>query len=130
VIAPATFFVGEKAEAAQQFASTLTPLLRKTSGLPAGIEPDMYDANIYEIVSLFLEAVKKEGVSLQPEQLAQDREKIRRVIAESGTFMGFNGKIAFNPDGDAIKSFFVLVGQGGKWAERASGCSAPAGSGC
>jgi branched-chain amino acid transport system substrate-binding protein len=130
VIAPATFFVGEKAEAAQQFASTLTPLLRKTSGLPAGIEPDMYDANIYEIVSLFLEAVKKEGVSLQPEQLAQDREKIRRFIAESGTFMGFNGKIAFNPDGDAIKSFFVLVGQGGKWAERASGCSAPAGSGC
>ena len=46
-------------------------------GLPAEIEPSMYDANIYEIVTLYLDAVRKTGVTLKPGELAQDREKIR-----------------------------------------------------
>ncbi len=130
VVAPATFFLGEKGGQAEKFAAALTPILRKTQGLPAEIEPSMYDANIYEIVSLYVDAVKRAGVSLKPDQLAQDRERIQKFVAESGTFRGFAGKVAFNPDGDAIKTFYIVVGQGGKWADRARGCSAPGGKGC
>ena len=113
-----------------RFVTALQPILRKTQGLPAEIEPSMYDANIYEIVSLYIDAIKKAGVSGKPDQLAQDREKIQKYVATSGAFTGFAGKVSFNPDGDAIKSFYIVVGQGGKWAERVRGCSAPGGKGC
>ena len=54
---------------------------------------------------------------VKPDQLAQDREKIQKYVATSGAFTGFAGKVSFNPDGDAIKSFYIVVGQGGKWAD-------------
>ena len=130
VVAPATFFLGDTAGPSARFVTALQPILRKTQGLPAEIEPSMYDANIYEIVSLYIDAIKKAGVSGKPDQLAQDREKIQKYVATSGAFTGFAGKVSFNPDGDAIKSFYIVVGQGGKWAERVRGCSAPGGKGC
>ena len=130
IIAPATFFIGEKSgEKAEKFVAKLQPLLRKTPGLPPEIEPSMYDANIYEIVTLYLDAIRKTGVTLKPNELAQDREKIRKFV-ETGAFDGFAGKVAFGKDGDATKSFFVVVGKDGKWSKGDSGCSGPGGKGC
>ena len=130
VIAPATFYYTGKGgtSAMDKFAASLLPMLRKTQGLPAEIEPSMYDANIYEIVTLYIDAIKKTGVTLKPNDLAQDREKIRKFV-ETGSFNGFAGKVSFNKDGDATKSFFVVVGKDGKWNEGTRGCSAP-GGGC
>ena len=48
-----------KGEKPEKFVNELQPLLRKTSGLPAEIEPSMYDANIYEIVSIYVDAIKR-----------------------------------------------------------------------
>jgi branched-chain amino acid transport system substrate-binding protein len=131
VIAPGTFFYTGKGGATRmdKFAATLLPLLRKTQGLPAEIEPSMYDANIYEIVTLYLDAVRKTGVTLKPDELAQDREKIRRFV-ETGSFEGFAGKVSFDKDGEATKSFFIVVGKDGRWTEGTRGCSAPGGKGC
>lgn len=130
IIAPATFFIGEKSgEKAEKFVAKLQPLLRKTPGLPPEIEPSMYDANVYEIVTLYLDAIRKTGVTLKPNELAQDREKIRKFV-ETAAFEGFAGKVAFNKDGDATKSFFVVVGKDGKWSMGARGCSGPGGKGC
>lgn len=130
IIAPATFFVGEKSgPKAEKFVAKLQPLLRKTQGLPAEIEPSMYDANIYEIVTLYLDAIRKTSVTLKPNELAQDREKIRKFV-ETGAFEGFAGKVAFGKDGDATKSFYVVVGKDGKWSKGDSGCSGPGGKGC
>ncbi len=130
IVAPATYYPGVEGEGAANFTKDLTPLLRKGSGLPAGIEPSMYDANIYEIVSMYVDAVRKGGVALQAPKLASDRERIMSYMTGLKGFRGLSGPISFNKDGDAIKAFFVVLGKDGKWTEQVRGCSGPDGKGC
>ena len=131
VIAPATFYATMTGPAPEKFTATLTPLLRKESGLPKDIEPSMYDANIYEIVSMYIDAIKKTGVTGKPADLEADRTKIRDHLAKLEGFAGLGGPIGFNDDGDAIKAFYVLQGQNGAWDTKVRGCSsAPNHAGC
>jgi branched-chain amino acid transport system substrate-binding protein len=127
IIAPATFYATMKGASPEKFSATLTPLLRAESGLPKEIEPSMYDANIYEIVSMYIDAIKKTGVTGKPEDLEADRTKIRDHLAKLANFDGLGGHIGFNDDGDAIKAFYVLQGQNGAWATKVNGCSSAPG---
>lgn len=129
VIAPATFYATMKTPKAEKFVSELQPLLRKTSGLPKDIEPSMYDANIYEIVSMYVDAVKKAGITGDPKNLEADRVKIRDYMTNLKGYPGFSGPIHFGPDGDAVKNFFIVQGQNGAWETKVTGCSA-SGGGC
>jgi branched-chain amino acid transport system substrate-binding protein len=129
VVAPATFYATMKTPKAQKFVSELQPMLRKTSGLPKDIEPSMYDANIYEIVSMYVEAAKKSGITGKPADLEADRTKIRDFMANLKGYEGFSGPIHFGADGDAVKTFFIVQGQKGAWETKVSGCSA-SGGGC
>lgn len=126
IVAPATFYATMKSPRAEKFVSELLPLLRKTAGLPADIEPSMFDANIYEIVNMYVDAARK-GVTGKPEDLQADRTRIRDYMANLKGFEGFSGPISFGPDGDAVKKFFVVQGQNGAWETKASGCSAEGG---
>jgi branched-chain amino acid transport system substrate-binding protein len=130
VVAPATFYATQKGERAEKFVAELQPLLRKESGLPPEIEPSMYDANIYEIVSMYLAAVKAAGVSGKPEDLESDRSKIRDHLAALKGFQGLGGPISFNADGDAVKAFYIVQGQNGAWDTKVRGCSSDGGGGC
>jgi branched-chain amino acid transport system substrate-binding protein len=123
IVAPATFFASMQGDRAPAFVAELQPLLRKESGLPAEIEPSMYDANIYEIVSMYVEAAKNAGLTGKPEDLEADRVKIRDYLVKLRGFQGLGGPISFNDDGDAIKSFYVLQGQNGAWQTKVHGCS-------
>ena len=96
---------------AAPFVAELQPLLRKQFGLPAEIEPSMYDANIYEIVSMYAEAARNTGVTGKPEDLEADRVKVRDYLVKLTNFKGLGGPISFNDDGDAIKAFYVLQGR-------------------
>jgi branched-chain amino acid transport system substrate-binding protein len=127
IIAPATFYATMKGEKPEKFVNELQPLLRKTSGLPSEIEPSMYDANIYEIVSIYIDAIKATGVTGKPEDLEADRAKIRDYMAKLAGFPGLGGPIGFNDDGDAIKAFYILQGENGAWQSKVRGCSATAG---
>jgi branched-chain amino acid transport system substrate-binding protein len=127
VIAPATFYATMKGDKPEKFVTELQPLLRKTAGLPPEIEPSMYDANIYEITSIYIAAIKASGVTGKPEDLDADRTKIRDYMAKLEGFPGLGGPIGFNDDGDAIKAFYVLQGQNGAWDSKVRGCSAAAG---
>ena len=129
VVAPATFYATMKTPKAQKFVSELQPMLRKTSGLPKDIEPSMYDANIYEIVSMYVEAAKKTGITGKSADLEADRTKVRDYLANLKGFEGFSGPIHFGADGDAVKTFFIVQGQKGAWETKVSGCSA-SGGGC
>lgn len=129
VIAPATFYATMKTPKTEKFVSELQPLLRKTSGLPKDIEPSMYDANIYEIVSMYVDAVKKAGITGDPKNLEADRVKIRDYMTNLKGYPGFSGPIHFGPDGDAVKNFFIVQGQNGAWETKVTGCSA-SGGGC
>jgi branched-chain amino acid transport system substrate-binding protein len=131
IVAPATFYATMKAEKAEKFVGDLQPLLRKTSGLPPEIEPSMYDANIYETVSMYIDAVKKAGVTGKPEELEAERTKIRDYMAKLVGFQGLGGPIGFNDDGDAIKAFYIVQGERGTWESKVRGCStAPGHAGC
>jgi branched-chain amino acid transport system substrate-binding protein len=124
IVAPATFYATMRGPKAEKFVAELQPLLRKTSGLPADIEPSMYDANIYEIVSMFIAAAKQDGLTGKPQELEAERSKIRDYLTNLHEFEGFSGTIRFSADGDAIKTFFIVQGQNGAWVTKESGCSA------
>jgi branched-chain amino acid transport system substrate-binding protein len=131
IVAPATFYASMPGDKPEKFVKELTPILRKISGLPAEIEPSMYDANIYEIASIYIDAVKKAGVTGKPEDLEADRTRIRDYMTNLSGFPGLGGPISFNQDGDAIKSFYIVQGQNGAWQSKERGCSAPDGKqGC
>jgi len=127
IVAPATFYATMKSPKAEKFVAELQPLLRKTSGLPADIEPSMYDANIYEIVSMYVAGIKQTGVTGKGEDLEADRTKIRDYMANLKGFEGFGGLIRFTSDGDAAKTFFIVQGQNGTWTTKESACSAEGG---
>ena len=131
IVAPATFYATMKGDKPEKFVAELQPLLRKTTGLPPEIEPSMYDANIYEIASIYVAAIKASGVTGKPDDLDADRTKIRDYMAKLEGFPGLGGPIGFNDDGDAIKAFYVLQGQNGAWDSKVRGCSAaPGHPGC
>jgi branched-chain amino acid transport system substrate-binding protein len=130
IVAPATFYATMKGERVEKFVSELQPLLRKEASLPPEIEPSMYDANIYEILSMYIDAVKKTGVTAKPEDLDSDRTKIRDYMAKLQGFQGLGGPIGFNEDGDAIKAFYIVQGQNGAWETKVRGCSSAGGGGC
>ncbi|WP_165933678.1 ABC transporter substrate-binding protein [Aquabacter spiritensis] len=130
IIAPATFYAGMETEAAKTFVSTLTPLLRKESNLPAEIEPSMYDANIYEIVSMYVDAAKNAGITAKPEDLEADRVKIRDYMAQLKNFKGLGGPVSFNADGDAVKLFYIVEGKNGVWTDKLHKCSDPNPAAC
>ena len=130
ITAPATFYASMPGEGPQKFVAELTPLLRKESGLPPEIEPSMYDANIYEIVGMYIDAVRRAGVTGRPEDLDKDRERIRDHLTALRNFQGLGGPIGFNKDGDAVKAFYIVLGQNGAWATKRRGCSSADGQGC
>jgi branched-chain amino acid transport system substrate-binding protein len=131
IVAPATFYASMKGEKPEKFVKELQPILRATSGLPRDIEPSMYDANIYEIVSMYVDAIKKAGITGKPEALEADRNKIRDYMTSLVGFPGLGGPIGFNDDGDAIKAFYIVQGQNGSWESKVRGCSAaPGHAGC
>jgi branched-chain amino acid transport system substrate-binding protein len=123
VVAPATFYATMPQESAKAFVSKLTPRLRAAGGLPPEIEPSMYDANIYEIVRIYLDAVKANKISPKSGNLAADRAKIRDHMVSLKDFPGLAGPISFQPSGDAAKAFYVVLGQNGTWETKAKGCS-------
>ena len=123
IVAPATFYAGMSEPRAQKFVQDLQPLLRKASGLPKDVEPSMFDANIYETVNMYVDAVKAAGVTGKPGDLEKDREKIRDYIAKLKGFEGLAGPIAFNEHGDAVKRYFIVEGRNGAWTTKVRGCS-------
>jgi len=125
IVAPATFYATMADAKAHKFVSELQPLLRKTSGLPPDIEPSMFDANIYETVNMYIDAVKQAGVTGKPGDLASDRTKIRDYMAKLKGFQGLTGAIGFNENGDAVKNYFIVQGQKGAWETKIRACSVP-----
>jgi branched-chain amino acid transport system substrate-binding protein len=127
IIAPATYYVGVAAPRAKRWTEELLAEFKKSPELPAGTEPNMYDANITEIMEMFIDAVTHGGVTNQPSDLLDDRARIMRYLTSLRGFEGLVGPVSFNKDGDAVKKFFVVLGEHGKWTPLKELCSAPGG---
>jgi branched-chain amino acid transport system substrate-binding protein len=123
IIAPATFYATMPQERAKAFVAKLTPRLRAAGGLPPEIEPSMYDANIYEIVEIYIDALKAGKITPKAGDLAASRAKIRDHLVSLKDFPGLAGPISFQPSGDAAKAFYVVLGKNGAWETKEKGCS-------
>ncbi len=123
VVSCATYYAGQQGEKVQRFTNALQPRLRATAGLPATIEPSMYDAHMAEIVGMYTDAVLRGGLTLKPADLESDRAKLRAHLEKLSGYEGLSGPIHFAETGDAVKVFFTVVGQNGSWTEKVRGCS-------
>ena len=123
IMSCATYYPGQTEAKAKRFTETLQPRLRATAGLPNTIEPSMYDAHMTEIVGMYTDAVLRAGLTLKPADLESDREKLRAHMEKLNGYDGLNGPIHFAETGDAVKTFFVVLGQNGTWSSKLRGCS-------
>lgn len=112
ITAPATYYVGAPEDAAKKFTDGMKEGL-KAAGL-GDIEPTMYDANIYEIGMMFIDAIKKENI--KPGDLEAGRTAIQKHLEQLSDFNGLIDSISFNKNGDAVKKFFILEGKNGEWS--------------
>lgn len=115
IVSGATYFVGLDRAQAPEFTRKASQALKDAGNLPAGTEPNMFDANIYDVIRIYVEAIQKAGVTNDPKNLEQDREKIRNYVANLKSYQGVGGRIGLNSDGDGDKEFYVVLGKGGKW---------------
>lgn len=111
IVAPATYYVGLEEPRAQEFTENLSREL-EDAGLQ-DLEPTMYDAHIYEIGRMFVDAIEQSGI--EPGDLEGGRTAIREHLEQMTGFEGLVGPISFNEDGDAVKTFYVVRGEDGKW---------------
>ena len=85
---------------------------QKRSG---GDKPGNTDALIYDTIFMLKTCIEKSGVTNKPDQLKEDRKKIRDCLDNMTDYPGIVGPITFNEDGDAILQPTVLKAEGGKW---------------
>jgi len=78
-------------------------------------EPIMYDNNVYDTIYFLKYAMEKMEVTNNPDEIAQDREKIMQGLSAIKDFKGLVGPVAFNADGDADKPIFVAEIKDGRW---------------
>ena len=125
IVAPATFYATMKGDKPEKFVNELQPLLRKTSGLPPEIEPSMYDANIYEIASIYIDAIKKARRHRQagrprrrPHQDPRLHGQARRALPASAA------RSASTTTATPSRRSIIVQGQNGAWESKVRGCSA------
>src|SRR5690606_7981926 len=74
LMVPATFFAGLPDPKVQAFNERFKA---RASSIPeASRDASQYEANIYDIVQIYLEGIRKNGATNKPEDLESDRDKI------------------------------------------------------
>ncbi|MBI3091512.1 MAG: ABC transporter substrate-binding protein [Candidatus Tectomicrobia bacterium] len=77
--------------------------------------PNDTSANAYDTVYITKKIIEAGGVTNKPEDLASDREKIRRGWESLKDYPGVGGTMTLNKDGDAEKEGYLLQVRGGKF---------------
>jgi branched-chain amino acid transport system substrate-binding protein len=78
-------------------------------------EPNQQDASAYDIVYLFAEAIKRGGVTGDPDKVAAERTAIRDALAKLKGYAALEGDISFGEERDSIKPIYVVEAKGGRW---------------
>jgi branched-chain amino acid transport system substrate-binding protein len=108
-----TFFSGLDDERTRDFVDKFKARLT-AKGEPV-VEPNQFDAASYDIVSMYVYAMKQAGVTGDKAKLARERTAIRDEIRKISKFPALVGPLSINADGDAIKVIYVLEAKGGIW---------------
>jgi len=90
-------------------------VMKKAKALLGDKEPGLNAARYYDNAMINYHLIKEMGVTNRPEELASDREKIRRGWETLKDWPGVEGKITINSDGDGEKSTYIFVIKEGKY---------------
>jgi branched-chain amino acid transport system substrate-binding protein len=113
-IVPTSFYSGLPDPRVQEWVARFRERARLAT-VPA-IDPDFSDVNIYNCVYLLVDLIQRQGVTNRPEDLAADREKVMRGLAQTRAWPGLAGTTGFNEDGDGLRPVYVLKVHNGQWA--------------
>jgi branched-chain amino acid transport system substrate-binding protein len=74
-----------------------------------------FDAATYEIVMLYVHAMKEGKVTAELSKLAAERKAIRDILRSMPPYQALEGPISFARNGDALKPVYIIEMQSGKW---------------
>ncbi|GAC1327264.1 MAG: ABC transporter substrate-binding protein [Chloroflexota bacterium] len=69
----------------------------------------------YDAVYIFLDLIKRQGVTNDPSQLTQDRDKIMQGLSRIKDWVGLGGPTTFGDDGEVRRDVMVATVKGGKF---------------
>jgi branched-chain amino acid transport system substrate-binding protein len=84
----------------------------------AGVERTaaaQFDAATYDIVLIYVQAMKTANVTGDPTKLVQERAAIRDALRKMNDFPALEGPISFGGNGDALKPVYVIEMKNSKW---------------
>jgi len=109
----ATFFSGMDDNRTKDFVAKFKVKL-KEKGEPV-IDPSQFDAATYDIVYMYVDAMKAANVTGDPKKLSEERSAIRDRIKAMVNFPAIVGPISMGPDNDVTKAIYVLEAKDNKW---------------
>ncbi|MBN1546493.1 MAG: ABC transporter substrate-binding protein [Syntrophaceae bacterium] len=78
-------------------------------------DPEAYDVVVHDILFFLADIMKKEGIRGDPQRRQEERDKIRKGLANMGIWRGTAGMTAFDKKGDGIRTVHILKVKDGKW---------------
>ena len=80
-----------------------------------GEKPNSGAFKAYDTIYVIKNIILENGVTNDPKNLAQDRDKLRQGWANLKDYPGISGVTSINADGDGVSQPTVLVVKNGQW---------------
>ena len=78
-------------------------------------QSDQFDVVVYDILQFVVDIMKKKGITGDPAQLEENRNRIRDGLAGMKMWRGTAGMMAFDKKGDGIRTIHIMEVKNGKW---------------
>jgi branched-chain amino acid transport system substrate-binding protein len=109
-----TFFSGRDDARTRRFVDNFLALAKERK-LPEVLPPSQFDSASYDVVYVYVEAMRRAKVTGDPSKLVQERRAIRDALAGLKDFPGLEGSLTMGPDRDMLKPVYVLEARDGAW---------------
>ena len=78
-------------------------------------QSDQFDVVVYDILQFLVNVMKKIGITGDPANVQQSRNRIRDGLAHMKMWRGIAGMMAFDKKGDGIRTIHIMEVKDGKW---------------
>ena len=78
-------------------------------------QAEQFDVVVYDILQFLVDIMKKKNVTNAPDQLQENRNKIRDGLAGMKMWRGTGGMMGFDNKGDGIRTIHIIKVKNGQW---------------